>query len=303
MIYSMTGYAVAARELAFGVLNVELRSVNHRYLDVQFRLPDDLRAIESQLREMLTARLARGKVECRVTFTAAAGAQQLPEINETLLRQLIALDGRVRAGFPQAASLNVADVLRWPGMLGAEVLPLEELQTACRELLQRVAKTYAVDPRILVSIWGLESNFGRFAGVRPTIPTLATLAYDPRRSARFRAELFSALEILNRGDLKPEQMTAWDAFAKASDAADVKDTARCNALPSEMKERPNYVDRLGMEEAYMKARVERIEEPVDDPLCRPWRVTGDVPLDLQQHLGPITVLADRQARSHFPADT
>lgn len=60
-------------------------------------------------------------------------------------------------------------------------------------------------------------------------------------------------------DLKADQMTAWDAFAKASDAADVKDTARCNALPSEMKERPSYVDRLGMEEAYMKARVERIE--------------------------------------------
>jgi hypothetical protein len=54
-------------------------------------------------------------------------------------------------------------------------------------------------------------------------------------------------------------MTAWDAFAKASDAADVKDTARCNALPSDMKERPNYVDRLTMEETYMKARVERIE--------------------------------------------
>lgn len=60
-------------------------------------------------------------------------------------------------------------------------------------------------------------------------------------------------------DLKPDQTAAWDAFAKASDDADVKDTARCNALPSEMKERPNYVDRLGMEEAYMKARVERIE--------------------------------------------
>ncbi|HET9273213.1 MAG TPA: Spy/CpxP family protein refolding chaperone [Methyloceanibacter sp.] len=60
-------------------------------------------------------------------------------------------------------------------------------------------------------------------------------------------------------DLKPDQVTAWDAFAKASDAADVKDTARCNTLPSEMKDRPNYVDRLGMEEAYMKARVERIE--------------------------------------------
>ncbi|GEP55957.1 Spy/CpxP family protein refolding chaperone [Reyranella soli] len=60
-------------------------------------------------------------------------------------------------------------------------------------------------------------------------------------------------------DLKADQVSAWDAFAKASDDADVKDTARCNALPSEMKERPNYVDRLSMEEAYMKARVERIE--------------------------------------------
>jgi hypothetical protein len=62
-----------------------------------------------------------------------------------------------------------------------------------------------------------------------------------------------------RLELKPEQTAAWDAFAKASDAADVKDTARCTALPTEMKDRPSYVDRLTMEEAYMKARVERIE--------------------------------------------
>ena len=62
-----------------------------------------------------------------------------------------------------------------------------------------------------------------------------------------------------RMELKPEQITAWNAFAKAADDADAKDIARCNTLPSEMKERPNYVERLGMEEAYMKARVERIE--------------------------------------------
>lgn len=62
-----------------------------------------------------------------------------------------------------------------------------------------------------------------------------------------------------RLDLKADQAAAWDAFAKASDAADVKDTARCNALPAEMKERPGYVDRLTMEENAMKARVERIE--------------------------------------------
>ncbi len=77
----------------------------------------------------------------------------------------------------------------------------QRMYTRHRSLLRRVAKRYGVDARILVSVWGLESNFGRFAGVRPTIPTLATLAYDPRRSALFRAELFNALEILNRGDI------------------------------------------------------------------------------------------------------
>jgi len=74
MIRSMTGYAVASRELQYGTLSVELRSVNHRYLDIQFRLPDELRAVEPALREALSALVARGKVECRVGFAAAVGA-------------------------------------------------------------------------------------------------------------------------------------------------------------------------------------------------------------------------------------
>jgi hypothetical protein len=60
-------------------------------------------------------------------------------------------------------------------------------------------------------------------------------------------------------DLKPEQMTVWNAFAKASDDADAKDVTRCNALPSEMKDRPGYIERLTLEETYMKARIERID--------------------------------------------
>jgi membrane-bound lytic murein transglycosylase B len=82
----------------------------------------------------------------------------------------------------------------------------QQMYTRHKSLLQRVSKRYGVDPRILVSIWGLESNFGRFAGVRPTIPTLATLAYDARRSAMFRAELFNALQILNDGDIDLARM-------------------------------------------------------------------------------------------------
>jgi membrane-bound lytic murein transglycosylase B len=75
-----------------------------------------------------------------------------------------------------------------------------------RTLVTRVGTAYDVDPRLLIAVWGLESNFGRFAGVRPTIPTLATLAYDPRRGTMFRNELFSALEILNRGDIELEKL-------------------------------------------------------------------------------------------------
>lgn len=75
-----------------------------------------------------------------------------------------------------------------------------------RALLAAVGRKYAVQPRVVVAIWGLESNFGRFAGVRPTIPTLATLAYDPRRSSLFRSELFSALEILDNGDIELQRL-------------------------------------------------------------------------------------------------
>ena len=82
--------------------------------------------------------------------------------------------------------------------------------TKNRTLLTDIGKRYGVSPRIVVAVWGLESNFGRFAGVRPTIPALATLAYDPRRASFFRSELFSALEILNRGDIDlPKLKGSW----------------------------------------------------------------------------------------------
>ncbi len=68
-----------------------------------------------------------------------------------------------------------------------------------RELLLRVQKAFGVPPRYLIAVWGLESNFGRFSGVRPIIPTLATLAFDQRRGAFFREELFNALLVVDRG--------------------------------------------------------------------------------------------------------
>jgi membrane-bound lytic murein transglycosylase B len=75
-----------------------------------------------------------------------------------------------------------------------------------RPLLETIAGKYDVPAALIVAIWGAESNFGRFSGVRPTVPALATLAYDPRRSALFRRELLSALEILDRGHIELTEM-------------------------------------------------------------------------------------------------
>ncbi len=70
-----------------------------------------------------------------------------------------------------------------------------------RKLLDAVAARFGVEPQVVVAVWGLESNFGRFSGVRPIVPMLATLAYDVRRPALFRQELLAALTILDRGDV------------------------------------------------------------------------------------------------------
>ena len=74
----------------------------------------------------------------------------------------------------------------------------QDLYTKQRTLLTEIGKKYGVSPRIVVAVWGLESNFGRFAGVRPTIPALATLAYDPRR-----ATFFSVRAVRGAGDPQP----------------------------------------------------------------------------------------------------
>jgi membrane-bound lytic murein transglycosylase B len=81
-----------------------------------------------------------------------------------------------------------------------------EMASAHRAELERTAGTYGVPPAVIVAIWGLESNFGRFQGVRPVVASLATLAYDGRRQALFRDEIFAALRILDSGEVEPDAL-------------------------------------------------------------------------------------------------
>lgn len=120
MICSMTGYAVKTRDLARGTLQLELKSVNSRYLDFHFRITDDLRALEMPLRELLASRLTRGKVECRLAFNAAAAKAEQLQANGELLAALKGLDARVRGEMPESAPLSVGEILRWPGMFGEQ---------------------------------------------------------------------------------------------------------------------------------------------------------------------------------------
>ena len=118
MIYSMTGYAVKTRDIEHGTLQLELKSVNSRYLDFHFRVSEELRALEMPLRELLAARLARGKIECRLSFNAGAARAEQLQLNSELLVTLHSLNDQVRGQMPEARPLSVNDVLRWPGMFG-----------------------------------------------------------------------------------------------------------------------------------------------------------------------------------------
>ncbi|WP_153147390.1 YicC/YloC family endoribonuclease [Dechloromonas sp. H13] len=120
MICSMTGYAVKTCDIEHGTLQLELKSVNSRYLDFHFRVSEDLRALEMPLRELLASRLTRGKVECRLAFNGAAARADQLELNGELLATLQALNDRVRRQMPEARALSVNDVLRWPGMFGEQ---------------------------------------------------------------------------------------------------------------------------------------------------------------------------------------
>ena len=130
----MTGYASVARDTAAGRVSVELRSINSRYLDLVFRIPDELRAAEPSLRESIAAGVARGKVECRISIQKLPSESRQPAIDRGLLAQLVALGDEVRRLAHQAPPLTTADLLRWPGVIAEQVPDQEALAAALAEL-------------------------------------------------------------------------------------------------------------------------------------------------------------------------
>ena len=197
MIYSMTGYAAATRDLPTASLAAELKSVNGRFLDVQFRLPDELRTVEPALRELIQARVGRGKVECRVAVTPPTGAAPRISVNEALLAELAETSKKVRGAVPDASPLSVGEVLHWPGVLGDD--RSAALREACvalvQELLEDFAATRSREGAKLAAmlVERAERMKSLLASIQPRLPE-AIAAYEEKLAARLREVLGGADE-------------------------------------------------------------------------------------------------------------
>lgn len=117
MIRSMTGFARRERQGAWGTLACELRTVNHRYLEISLRLPDELKALDNEIRQSIGAALRRGKVDANIYLKSAAGTQRALQLDLTLLDEVIARVREVSARLDASAPVSPLDLLRWPGVV------------------------------------------------------------------------------------------------------------------------------------------------------------------------------------------
>ncbi|HVN42092.1 MAG TPA: YicC/YloC family endoribonuclease [Steroidobacteraceae bacterium] len=140
MIRSMTGFARRERQGPWGTLTCELRAVNHRYLELSLRMPEELRGLENEARQMLSGTLKRGKVDASLYLRNAAAVAGNLELNRALLEQLIARAIEVNGLAHQGAErLNPIDLLRWPGVIREAERDMRPVQAEALELLRETA--------------------------------------------------------------------------------------------------------------------------------------------------------------------
>ena len=198
MIFSMTGFAALERDTGNGVLLIELRSVNHRYLELQMKLDESLRGFEPMARELITARLGRGKVECRMSLARRQDAGTKAQLDAAVLEQLAQASLAVHKHFPSSAPLSVADILRWPGvMLGneAEDQLADTVRAGLEQALQELSQARAREGAKLrqVILERLADMEREVEAVKPLLPGQIK-TYQEKLTARLREALGSVDE-------------------------------------------------------------------------------------------------------------
>lgn len=196
MIYSMTGYAALERETALGMLVLELRAVNHRYLELQLKLDDNLRSFEPFVREQIAARLGRGKVECRLSLMQCSIPSTETRLDAAVLQELAEMSAVVQQHFPQSQPLTVADILRWPNAIVGERLDqaalTNEIQAILDQALEQMLASRAREGDKLKAIIEerLREIEQRVAEVRPLLPAQVK-AYRDKLTAKLQEAMQS----------------------------------------------------------------------------------------------------------------
>jgi uncharacterized protein (TIGR00255 family) len=206
MIFSMTGFAAVELETASGVLVLELRSVNHRYLELQLKLDESLRSFDPLVRELVAASLGRGKVECRLSLMQRTNPEQPAQLDNAFLQQLVQLTTTVQKYFPLSQPLSVADVLRWPGVLKSDVTGhdklADEIRASLTQALQEMIASRAREGEKLqaVILARLADIEGLLQEVKPLLPAQIK-AYQARLTAKLLESLNSVDEERIRQEL------------------------------------------------------------------------------------------------------
>ncbi|MCW5577733.1 MAG: YicC family protein [Dokdonella sp.] len=194
MLRSMTAFASADSDTAHGTLSIEMRSVNHRYLELGLRLPDELRVLEAQIRERVAARLARGKVDLGLRFRPAQGEAAAIAIDEVYVARLADTAQTLAAKFPQL-NVDFVSLMNWPGVLLDRDSDLDALRAAALKLVDR-----ALDDMLATR----EREGARLGGfLRERLDTIEGLvgevrAHLPEVRAALRARLETRLAELKQ---------------------------------------------------------------------------------------------------------
>ena len=193
----MTGFSAHSLNLDHASVNIDLRSVNQRYLELHFRLADEFRPLEPQLRELINQRLARGKVECRISLLPVSADSLDNGLSPAILERLVHWQDEVLQRLPDSAHLSVNEILRWPGAVQTAALSPDVLHeavlTGVRATLDELVESRQregakLKQHILDRLGAAEAQV---AGLQPLLPALAAAQRD-RLTERLRDALGEA---------------------------------------------------------------------------------------------------------------
>jgi uncharacterized protein (TIGR00255 family) len=235
MTLSMTGFTALEHPLETATLALEIRAVNSRYLDLHFKLDDHLKNCEPMMRELISAHMSRGKVECKLSLIPQAQTGVSFNLDENLLKQLALVSHQVQQHFPESAPLRVADILRWPNVLSASAIDQETLLKEAKSLVEkglqdlnasRLREGEKLKALILERVASVE------ALVQKVLPLMAGLAKEYQ--ARLESKLLETIKSFDEERMRQELVL----FAQRVDVDE--ELTRLTAHVSEVKRILNH---------------------------------------------------------------